>query len=555
MSVTLRRVPLVLVALLLACPARQASHGPGGTSAALAGDWVGGYRIGKRYSPFALHLPAHTDVRPSFDLPAEGVRAATLTDYLPAGDALRFMLPGRRSKVALQGRLEHEALIGVARGEGQEGSFEMRRTMPVEPGALREYMGLYDAGAGHMVAFERMPELAQLHFTDFFSGRFNAIFPGGKDRFFAGPALLVAAPAVMVLGFSRDAQGAITSVTFQQDGEPDVVAVRVPIREAALEFKSDTRTLAGTLLAPATPGPHPAVVLVPDEHGAPRDAHRKDADFLVSQGFAAFIYDRRGVGASRGEASQVPVPALADDALAAVELLRGRADIERGRVGVWGYSQGGWVAALAGSRSPAVAFVINISTPTLPAAEQEIYRIEHAMRVDGFAGPQILEAVNYQRLLMDWIRDGTGRDSLVAVHRAAAAAPWASYVALPPSPLPDEPRAAAREFYRYDPLPAIAELRCPALFVYGKADSFVPVERSVPLIKTAMVRRSHPDTELKVLPRTGHGMYETDLDNRDALPLARRHGPGYWQLLGTWLAKARVSAPPEPMMPMRPTRR
>jgi hypothetical protein len=181
-----RRVPLLLAALLLACPARQASSGPGVTSAALAGDWVGGYRIGKRYSLFELHLPARADVRPSFDLPAEGVRGATLTDYLPAGDALRFTLPGRRSKVALQGRLDHEALIGAARAEGQEGSFEMRRTTPVEPGALREYMGLYDAGAGHLISFERMPELAQLHFVDFFSGRFNAIFPEGKDRFFAG---------------------------------------------------------------------------------------------------------------------------------------------------------------------------------------------------------------------------------------------------------------------------------------------------------------------------------------------------------------------------------
>ena len=543
-TATLRRAPLVFAALLLACQARQPSHGPGVASAALAGDWVGGYKIGKRYSLFALHLPARADVRPSFDLPAEGVRAATLTDYLPAGDALRFMLPGGRSKVALQGRLEHESLIGAARFEGQEGSFEMRRTTPVEPEALRAYMGLYDAGGGHLIAFERMPELAQLHFADFFSGRFNAIFPDGKDRFFAGPALLVPAPAVMVLTFNRDAQGAVSGVTFQQDGEPDVVAVRVPVRETALEFHSGPLALAGTLLAPASPGPHPAVVLVPNEHAAPRDAHRKDADFLVSQGFAALVYDRRGLGASQGEASRVPIPELADDALAAVELLRGRADIERGRVGVWGHSQGGWVAALAGSRSPSVAFVINVSTPTLPAAEQEAYGIEHAMRVDGFSEPEILEAVNYHRLMIDWVRDGTGRDTLISVHRAAASAPWASYVSLPPSPLPDQPRAATREFYRYDPLPALAELRCPALFVYGKVDSFVPVERSVPLIKTAMVRHSHPDTQLEVLPRTGHGMYETDLDSRDALPLSRRHGPGYWQLLGEWLAKARVSAPP-----------
>lgn len=483
-------------------------------------------------------------------MPREGVAGATLTDYLPAGSALRFTLPGRRGTVALQGRLEHEMLVGAARSEGQEGSFEMRRTARMEPEAQREYMGLYDAGSGHVISIERMPELPQLHVADYFSGRFNAIFPeggaDGMDRFFAGPALLVVAPAVMYLGFNRDPGGAIIGVTFQQDGEPDMFAVRVPVRETALEFKSGAVALAATLLEPLrSPGPRPAVVLVPHEGGATRDAYRKDADFLVSQGFAALIYDRRGVGESQGAGQPASFPEHADDVLAAVLSLQGRADIDRARVGVWGHSQGGWVATLAASRSSSVAFVVNISTPAVTVAEQEIYRIEHNMRADGFGESQILEAVNYQRLMMRWVSDGSGRDTLIGVHQAATTAAWASYVMLPRSPLPDLPPPGTREFYGYDPLPALTELRCPTLFVFGKVDSFVPVERSVPIIKTAMVRHSHPDSELKVLPRTGHGMFETELDNRDALPLAHRHGPGYWQLLATWLARARVSAPSE----------
>jgi len=522
------------------------------TSAALAGDWVGGHRIGTRYTLFALHLPARVDVRPSFDLPVEGVAAEPLSDYLPAGNNLRFTLPGRRSQVALQGRLEREMLIGAARGEGQEGSFEMRRTAPMEPAAQREYTGLYDAGMGHLIAIERMPELPQLHFADFFSGRFNAIFPEGgpdvMDRFFAGPAVLVAAPAVIYLHFNREPGGTITSVTFQQDGEPDVIALRVPIRETPLEVRSGGIGLAATLLEPTgSVAARPAVVLVPNESGAARDAYRKDADFLVSQGFAALIYDRRGVGESQGKGQSASFAELADDALAAVETLRGRADIQAAHIGVWGHSQGGWVATLAASRSQSVAFVVNISTPTMTAAEQEIYRIERNMRADNFTAPQILEAVNYQRLMMDWVSDGTGRDTLIAVHRAATAAPWAAYVTLPRSPLPEQPPLGAGEFYRYDPLPALKELRCPALFVFGKSDAFVPVERSVPIIKTALVRHSHPDSQLTVLPRTGHGMWETDIDSRDALPLAHRHGPGYWQLLAEWLARARVSAPGEPV--------
>ena len=69
--------------------------------------------------------------------------------------------------------------------------------------------------------------------------------------------------------------------------------------------------------------------------------------------------------------------------------------------------------------SATVAFVVGISTPAITPAELELYRVEHDMRADGFPEPQILEAVNYQRLALDWLRDGTGRDALIAVHPAA----------------------------------------------------------------------------------------------------------------------------------------
>lgn len=530
-----RRLALAFAGVL-ACSKGQVpeSEGP---SASLAGDWVGGHRIGKRYTLFALHLP--TKGPASFDLPGDGVVAAPLKGYLATGDGLRFTLPGARVPVALQGHVEGEALVGVARSEGEDGSFELRRTVPLAPEAARAYAGLYDAGGGHLIAIERLPDVPLLHFTDFASGRFGAIFPEAEDRFFAGPALLVAAPPVLRLAFRRE-QSAITSVTFQQDGEPDTVAVRLPTRETPLKFNNGEVALAGTLISPGTPGPHPAVVLTQTSSDAPREAYRKDADFFVSQGFAALIYDKRGVGESGGDWRLATFPDLAGDAVAAVELLRARPDIDPLRVGVWGQSQGGWVATLAATRSPNVAFTISISTPSTSPAEQEIFRVEHNLRADGFPEGQILEAVHYQRLLMEWIREGTRRAELLEALAAAEKAPWAGYVALPATPLPVRARDSTREFYTYDPAPTLAALRCPALFVFGAADSFVPVVRSVPEIKAALAK-GHPHSLIKVLPHTGHGMWETDVDSRHALPLAHRHGPGYWPLLGEWLAGLRAA--------------
>ncbi len=554
-----------LAALMLACPSGQAQPAPApGTvtrSSALAGDWVGGYRIGKRHTLFALHLS--TGAPASFDLPLADVSARPLGDFLATGEGIRFSLPGPRgTTVALQGHVEggsrRDALVGVARSGGEEGSFELQRTLILPPTTTRAYAGLYHAGEGHYFAVEPLPDAPLLHFTDFSTGRFGAIFPVAplgpaaedvprnapppNNTFFAGPALLVPAPPVLRLEFRVDPArpGEVVDVTFQQDGEPDVIAERVPLRETPLEISSGALRLAATLVAPAGPGPHPAVVLTPNASDRPRDAYRKDADFFAAHGFAALIYDKRGVGDPTGDWRGATISELASDTLAAVELLRTRAEIDPLRIGVWGESQGGWVAALAASRAPAIAFLINISTSATTPAEQELYRIEHSLRADGFPEAQILDAVSYQRTYMDWIREGLGRETLIAAAKAAKAAPWASHVALPPEPLPIRIAGTTREFYTYDPVPALRLLRCPALFVFGAVDSVVPVVKSVPTIESAISRHRDPDSQIKVLPRTAHGMWETDIDSHDAYPQAHRHGPGYWPLLARWLGDVRT---------------
>lgn len=552
---------------MLACPPGQVETAPPpGTvtrSSALAGDWVGGYRIGKRYTLFALHLS--TGVPASFDLPLADVAGQRLGDFLATGEGIRFSLPGPRgTSVALQGHVEggsrRDALVGVARSGGDEGSFELQRTISLPPALTRVYAGLYDAGEGHYFAVEPMSDLPLLHFTDFSTGRFGAIFPAAApvdadadvdatqqaapaptNLFFAGPALLVPAPPVLRLEFRVDPArpGEVADVTFQQDGEPDVIARRVPLREVPLALRSGELALSGILVLPAGAGPHPAVVLTPGEGGRGREAYRKDADFFAAHGFAALIYDKRGVGASQGDWRGATIAQLADDALAAVEQLRARADIDPARVGVWGQSHGGWVAALAASRSPDVGFLINVSTPATTPAAQELYRVEHNLRAEGFPEAQILEAVAYQRTFNDWVREGLGRENLIAAVAAAKAAPWVGHVTLPPEPLPVRMPGSTRELHLHDPLPALRELRCPALFVFGAVDSYVPVEKSVPAIEAALARHRHPDSQLKVLPRTAHGMWETDIDSRGALLQAHRHGPGYWPLLTRWLARVR----------------
>ena len=73
-------------------------------------------------------------------------------------------------------------------------------------------------------------------------------------------------------------------------------------------------------------------------------------------GIAVLRYDDRGVGGSTGSVARSTTSDFADDALAGIARLLERADINPGRIGLVGHSEGAAVASLAASRSDAVRF-------------------------------------------------------------------------------------------------------------------------------------------------------------------------------------------------------
>lgn len=82
-------------------------------------------------------------------------------------------------------------------------------------------------------------------------------------------------------------------------------------------FQDKAVTLAGTLLLPATPGRHAAVLFLHGSGPEGRWANRYLAQKFAQNGIAALIYDKRGVGQSTGDWQKVGFDALADDAIPA----------------------------------------------------------------------------------------------------------------------------------------------------------------------------------------------------------------------------------------------
>ena len=131
----------------------------------------------------------------------------------------------------------------------------------------------------------------------------------------------------------------------------------------------DTIRLSATLAIPVNgQEKHPAVVLVSGTGKQNRDCDMAGhslfkviSDCLASNGIAALRSDDRGVGGSTGCYEDATTYDFALDALAAVEYLKSRADIDSQKIGLIGHSEGGATISIATSQSPDVAFMVSLS--------------------------------------------------------------------------------------------------------------------------------------------------------------------------------------------------
>ena len=136
-------------------------------------------------------------------------------------------------------------------------------------------------------------------------------------------------------------------------------------------------------IAPARPGPYPAIVLILGSEDHDRN-YGGVASFLgdhfARAGFACLTWDRPGIGRSTGDFNKQTFRDRANEALAAVQFLRGRPEIGQHQIGLWGHSQGGMIAPLAASFSGDVAFLIEVSGWQGPAWKQDPARVEAELR-------------------------------------------------------------------------------------------------------------------------------------------------------------------------------
>jgi pimeloyl-ACP methyl ester carboxylesterase len=221
-------------------------------------------------------------------------------------------------------------------------------------------------------------------------------------------------------------------------------------------------------------------------------------ELLPPAGIGVVTFDRRGDGESTGDASRGRFEVQAGDALAVREA------VGVGRVGLWGFSQGGWIAPLAAAQSDRVAFVVGVASTGVTPSEQMMYATAEQLGCAGYGQAVVKRALALRRAYEDHVhgRSPGREDELAAELRAAMDEPWWLLAFLPPIPLDAEGCRLWIEEMDFDPRPVFEQVRVPALLFYGEDDSWTPVEPSA-----AAWREARGDeVDVVVIPEASHEM-------------------------------------------------
>ncbi len=289
-----------------------------------------------------------------------------------------------------------------------------------------------------------------------------------------------------------------------------------PYRQEEVTFASTAEgvTLAGMLTLPKGTGPFPAALLIAGSGPQDRDAaiakHRPFlviADALTRKGIAVLRYDKRGIGASTGNADAATTMDLAADAQAALNYLKSRKEIDASRIGLIGHSEGAIIAPYLAAHSKDVAWLVLLAAPATSGEHTLLNQSELIGRAGGLNDDQLDASLGFDQAAYKLVREE--KDPTALLQKLLALVKDSGLdAALPPVALETQMRMLMSPWFRffleYDPLPNLKTVKCPVLALYGQKDLQVSAKVNLPLLQKALEDAGNTRVETKELPELNH---------------------------------------------------
>lgn len=434
-------------------------------------------------------------------------KAYEVRDIQRSDSAISFKVT-LENEMSFSGEFDGAKIVGQIEHNGQTDAFILLLLFSEPNESLNGLLGTYQFDSGESLLINLAPEYSNsgLYFfgqglmvTHFGTGAIRALYPIASDTFLVGSGRAMGYPFQEQITFHRQEEA--TNLIWQtrdtvtgELGEPEQ-ATRLSLQPEVVHFDSEDGTnLTGHLSLPATPGPYPAIMMLHGSEPGTKDnfGNQQMSAFMASHGIAILTYDKRGAGESEGtyveSASEGNLSLTAQDAIAGVEYLRSRPEINGAQIGLAGFSQAGWVIPLAASQSEDISYFIILSGPITSVGHEDIYS---SYTNDGESSK------NY---------------SQVEISKRLASAPHSGF----------------------DSTPVIANLDQPGLWIWGDQDKSLPFFESESNLKEIIAQGKSNFTYF-VLPNADHNLQQTTQGLFNEIPYSPGYHQDYYETIVKWL--------------------
>jgi pimeloyl-ACP methyl ester carboxylesterase len=314
--------------------------------------------------------------------------------------------------------------------------------------------------------------------------------------------------------------------------ESDRVEPRV-VQEIEIQIASPAgHVLSGTLSHPGA-APAPVLVVVHGASSGLRDdfLYQHLTDTVGRLGIATLRFDRRGEGFSTGTITASRLEDLADDVAMWVEALRSRSDVDPDRIGLWCFSQGGWIGPQVAAADSRIWCLVGVGVSGVTAGEQMGFATERVIRTAGYDDRDVEIALRTRAVVDGFLRGRVTREEAIAAVESVRYAAWFELIYVrDPASGPDPGYA---RFMDFDVRPFLRRLALPVLLVFGEEDRWIPVDASIDSWRSEIGLKATLSVER--IAHVGHALTRPD-DPRDVLERGEvsHH---YEDVLTDWLSR------------------
>ena len=290
-------------------------------------------------------------------------------------------------------------------------------------------------------------------------------------------------------------------------GRPQEPLPPYPYRESEVAYRNESAgvALSGTLTLPEGEGPFPAVLLIAGSGAQDRDetmyGHRPFlvlADWLTRHGIAVLRTDKRGVGESGGDYSTATTADFATDGEAGVTYLETHPEVDRGKIGLVGHSEGGLIACMLAARNRNVAFIVLMAAPGVTGWELAGRQARRSAELHGFNREEAEQRnKDVAALLLN------EKDEAILRHKLAQ---MFSHLAEPQRSATVESLALPwqRHMVGVNPADYLERVKCPVLALNGENDVTVEPTSNLAAIRQALDSGGNGNFEVTELPGLNH---------------------------------------------------